>query len=67
MGSLAMLQLGEGPLSMYVQSLTNHFMRRGIMEPGTILSCVEMQSLLIDKIKAQQFEVEKLCMIQDMV
>ena len=67
MGSLAMLQVGERPLSRDVQSLANSFVRLDISESGKVLAYMEARSSLLEQIRAQQFDDGDLCKIRDKV
>ncbi|WMV32713.1 hypothetical protein MTR67_026098 [Solanum verrucosum] len=67
MGSLALLQAGERPLTRDVQSLANSFMRLDILESGKVLAYMEAKSSLLEQIRAQQFNDGDLCKIRDKV
>ncbi|XP_069146071.1 uncharacterized protein [Solanum lycopersicum] len=67
MGSLAMLQVDERPLSRDVQSLANSFVRLDISEPHKVLAYMEARSSLLEQIRAQQFDDGDLCKIRDKV
>ncbi|XP_069145651.1 uncharacterized protein [Solanum lycopersicum] len=67
MGSLAHLLVSRRPLAREVQTLANDFIRLEILEKGGFLACVEARSSFLDKIKAKQFNDEKLNRIRDML
>ena len=53
MGSLAMLQVDEHPLSTDVQSLAIRFLRFDILEPRKVLAYMDARSSLLEQIRAQ--------------
>ena len=55
MGSIAMLQVDERPLSRDVKSLANRFVILDISEPRKVLAYMEARSSLLEQIRAQQF------------
>ncbi|XP_070015480.1 uncharacterized protein [Nicotiana sylvestris] len=67
MGSLTYLPVAERLLTMDVQALANQFIRLDVSEPSRVLICVVAQSLLLEGIKAHQFDDPHLMVLRDMV
>ena len=68
MGSLASLSVEERPLARYVQLLANSLVRLQISEESDgMIAFIEARSSLVEKIRAHQFDDEKLCLIRDKV
>ena len=53
MGSVVMLQVGEGPLARDVQTLANIFVRLDISESRKVLAYMKPSSSLLEQIQAQ--------------
>ncbi|XP_070030888.1 uncharacterized protein [Nicotiana tomentosiformis] len=66
-GSLAYLSAVERPLSMDVHVLANQFVRLDVSDPSGVLACVVAQSLLLECIKARQFDDAHLLVLKDTV
>ena len=54
MGSLVYILVGERPLAVDVQDLTNRFVRLDISEPSWVLACMVSRSSLFDRIRECQ-------------
>ena len=64
MGSLASLSVEERPLARDVQLLANSLVRLQISEESDgMIAFIEARSSLVKKIRAHQFDDEKLCLI----
>ncbi|XP_060183035.1 uncharacterized protein LOC132612990 [Lycium barbarum] len=49
------------------EDITNCFVRLDILEPGIVPTCIEARSSLLERIRAQQIDDEKLCKTRDKV
>ncbi|XP_070017132.1 uncharacterized protein [Nicotiana sylvestris] len=66
MGSLAYLTVEKRLLAMDVQALANQFMRFDVLKPSLVIACVVTQSLLLEHIKAHQFDDPHLIVQREM-
>ncbi|XP_070050501.1 uncharacterized protein [Nicotiana tomentosiformis] len=67
MGSLAYIPVGERPLALDVQALSNQFKRLDVSEPSRVLACMVSRSSLYELIKARQYDDPYLLVLKDTV
>ena len=65
MGSLAYIPVGERPLTVDVQTLTNQLVRLDIFEPSRVLASVVSRSSLYDRIREHQCDDPHLLVLKD--
>ncbi|XP_070045202.1 uncharacterized protein [Nicotiana tomentosiformis] len=67
MGSLTYLSVAERPLAIDVLALANRFERLDVSKPSWVLSCIVVQSSLLERFKARQFDYAHLLVLKDTV
>ncbi|XP_070005108.1 uncharacterized protein [Nicotiana sylvestris] len=67
MGSLSYIPVGERPLALDVQALTNIFVRLDISESSRVLACTVARSSLLKRIRDRQFDDPHLCVLRNTV
>ncbi|XP_070057169.1 uncharacterized protein [Nicotiana tomentosiformis] len=67
MGSLAFIPVGERPLAVNIQALSNQFVRLDILKPNRVLACAVSRSSLFDRIRECQYDDPHLLVLNDTV
>ncbi|XP_070026399.1 uncharacterized protein [Nicotiana sylvestris] len=67
MGSLAYIPVGERPFALYVQALSNQFVRLDVCEPSHVLACTVARSSLFERIRERQYDDPHLLVLRDIV